>query len=125
MLSETALVRMRAAIESLYDATCKVIEHRKVVNENHTTSFEDKEVYKDQACRLSFSSIPTTSPDENMASNLNQTTKLFISPDVTINPGSKIVVTQAGKTVEYKSSGQPTAHVTHQEINLDIFKGWS
>ena len=84
MLSETALVRMRAAIESLYDATCKVIEHRKVVNENHTTSFEDKEVYKDQACRLSFSSI-----------------------------------------LEYKSSGQPTAHVTHQEINLDIFKGWS
>lgn len=125
MLSQAALVRARAAIESLYDASCDVIEHQKVTREDHTTGFEDVKVHEGEPCRLSFSSIPVTSPDDNMASSLNQTTKLFISPDVTIMPGSKIVVTQADKTVEYKSSGQPTAHITHQEINLEIFKGWS
>lgn len=125
MLPQAALVRAKTAIESLYDASCDVIEHRKVTRADHTTGFEDVTVHKDVPCRLSFSSIPTTSPDDNMASSLNQTTKLFASPEVAIAPGSKIVVTQAGKTVEYRSSGQPTAHATHQEINLEIFKGWS
>ena len=54
-----------------------------------------------------------------------QTTTLFISPDVVIEPGSKIVVTQNGKTVAYKQSGEPALYNTHQEIILELFERWA
>ena len=45
MLSQNQMVRK--AIESTYIGKCTVIEHKKTVNANHTTSFNDEVVYKD------------------------------------------------------------------------------
>ena len=50
--------------------------------------------------------------------------KLFISPDVLIKAGSKIIVTQHGRTTEYSNSGVPAVYPTHQEIMLTLFEGW-
>ena len=44
MLSQNQMVRK--AIESTYIGKCTVIEHKKTVNANHTTSFNDEIVYK-------------------------------------------------------------------------------
>lgn len=49
--------------------------------------------------------------------------KLFISPDVAIKAGSKIIVTQHGRTTEYSNSGVPAVYPTHQEIMLTLFNG--
>ena len=51
--------------------------------------------------------------------------KLFIAPEINVMPGSKIVVTQKGRTTEYKNSGEPAIFDTHQEIMLVKFKGWA
>ena len=60
-----------------------------------------------------------------MLMNLTQIVKLIISPDVNINPGSKIIVTNNGKITEYKNSGVPATYSNHQEIMLELFDGWA
>ena len=52
-------------------------------------------------------------------------TKLFISPEVEIKPGSKIVVTQNGVTTEFSNSGKPAIYTNHQEIMLKLFEDYA
>ncbi|WP_207725993.1 hypothetical protein [Clostridium facile] len=121
MLPETKVVK---AIESLYCGTCSVYQKEKQKRPDHSTSFVEKLVLENQPCRLSFSSSPANGLDGNVRS-VSQSIKLFLSPNTTIAPGSKIVVTQHGKTIAYKSSGIPSVYRSHQEINLELFQGWA
>ena len=116
---------VRDAIESLYKDTCDVIERKEVTDPiTKKTSFEPVKVISGQSCKLSFGSVPATSDGE--AAEMMQTVKLFISPDITINPGSKIVVTRPGREpVEYSNSGKPAIFTNHQEITLKLFERWS
>lgn len=125
MLSEAKMVKAKKAVESLYDGVCTVTEHQKTVKTNKSTTFADVVVLSEQPCRISYSTITDISPNDNESSSVKQVTKLFISPDVTIQTGSKISVTQHNVTTDYKSSGQPAIYQTHQEIILELFKGWS
>ena len=70
--------------------------------------------------RLEFATCVCDSVDAAL-----QATKLFISPDITIKPGSKITVTQTGVTTEYTGSGVPAVYPTHQEIMLELFESWA
>lgn len=126
MLSKTKVVKKaRKAMESLYDGICTVTEHQKVKKENKSTGFQDVVVLENQPCRLSFKTISNTSQTDNAASSVVQLITLFISPDVKIEPGSKITVTQNGVTTDYKQSGKPAMYDTHQEIVLDLFREWA
>jgi hypothetical protein len=126
MLSQTKMVKKaRKAVESLYVGTCTITEHQKVKKENKSIGFEDVVVLENQPCRISFQSTNTTSANENGASAVIQTVKLFIAPEVKIKPGSKITITQNNVTTEYKNSGEPAFYNTHQVIILELFKGWS
>lgn len=126
MLQKIKVVKKaRKALESLYGGTCNIIEHQKIKKANKSTGFQDVTVLENEPCRLSFKTITSTNPTDVGASALKQTTTLFINPDVKIAPGSKIVVTQNNVTNEYKQSGEPALYDTHQEIILELFKGWS
>lgn len=78
----------------------------------------------DVPCHLSIES-KTAAAQSASADAVAQITKLFTQPDITINPGSKITVTQAGVTKAYKSSGIPAVYISHQEIVLEVFDGWA
>lgn len=122
---EAARIAARKILESTYNGVATVIEHQKVKDEKtHVISYEDVTVLEGQACKLSYSSINTVIQSKS-AANVTQTIKLFISPDITIKPGSKIVITQAGVTNAYTYSGVPAVYETHQEIMLDYFKEWA
>lgn len=125
MLSQTVLVKARQAKESLYDAICTITEWQKVQKENKSTGFQEVIVLTDQPCRLSFKTINSTQQTETGASAVTQVTKLFLAPEIKVKPGSKLTVTQNGVTTEYKNSGEPAVYSTHQEIILELFKGWS
>ena len=124
MLSEIQVVAVRKAIEMTYTGKCTIIEHKKVTKENKSTGFEDEEVLNDQACKLSFEKVTNNNQGET-AAMLVQTAKVLIAPEIQIKPGSKLVITQNGIITEYKSSGEPARYATHQEIVLELFKGWS
>lgn len=124
MLQKTKMVA-RKYLEKLYDSTCNVIENKEYQKENKSTAFKEVVVLENQPCKLSFEGLSTTNNIDNNGSNLPLSTKLFISPDVVIKPGSKVVITTKNITTEYKSSGVPAAYDTHQEIMLELFKEWS
>lgn len=126
MLSKNKMVkRARKAIESMYDGSCTITEHQKVKLENKSTGFQDVIVQEDIPCRLSFKTINNTNPNENAASALVQVTEVFLAPEIVVKPGSKLTITQNGVTTDYKSSGIPATYSTHQEIVVEIFKGWA
>ena len=119
---EAARKAARKAQEQLYDGVCTVTEYRKIKDEKTKLSgMEDVIVLEGQPCRISFSKISQAVQSESVAST-TQSIKLFISPDVTIQPGSKITVTQNGVTAVYKSSGVPAVYATHQEIMLELYE---
>ena len=124
MLSKTKMVKARKAIESLYDGRCTITEHQKVKKENKSTGFQDVVVLEDQPCRLSFKTINSTNQTDTAASVV-QITKVFLAPEIQVKPGSKLTIAQNDVTTEYKSSGQPAFYSTHQEIVLELFKGWA
>ncbi len=122
---EAARKAARQALERTYDGVASVVEYKKIKDEEtRITNFKEVSVLEGQPCRLSFSSITTVVQSDSTAS-VNQTTKLFISPDVAIKPGSKITVTQNEVTKDYTYSGVPAVYATHQEIMLELFRGWT
>ena len=118
------MVKVRKAIESLYTGRCNIFEYKKIQKANRATSFEEVKIIDNEPCKLSFQVISDADSNE-VASSLTQKIKLFISPEIKINPGSKIVIEQNNTIFEYKNSGEPAIYETHQEIILDLFKGWS
>lgn len=119
------MVKARKAIESLYDDTCTITEHQKVQKENKSTGFADVVVLENQPCRLSYKTVTNAKPTETAAASVVQITKVFIAPEIKVKVGSKLTVTHKGVTVEYKNSGEPAIYDTHQEIILELFKGWA
>ena len=114
----------RKAIESTYEGVCDVVEYGDILDEQtKITSQGEIVVLEGQPCKLSFETISAASQSDTVAS-VSQRTKLFISPEITVKSGSKIVVTQNGITTEYSASGEPAIYFSHQEIMLELFRGW-
>ena len=119
------MVAVRKALESLYKGFCTISNKQEVTDEQtHQTRFTDVIVVENQPCRLSFSTITAATPGTG-ATTLKEVVKLFIAPEITVLPGSKITVTQNGMTTLYKSSGKPATHSNHQEIILELDDDYS
>lgn len=114
----------RTAIESLYKDRCDIIEYQSYKKENKSTGQKEVTIVENQPCRLSIQNTTSTSPADG-AATIQQTIKLFIAPELVINPGSKIVITRNGQTREYKNSGVSAMYCSHQEVILELFDGWA
>lgn len=111
---------VRAALESLYKGRCDIVSQKEVFDPiTKQTSFEDVKVVTGQPCRLSFKTI-TMAQEGSGATRLSQVIKVFIAPDIEVKAGSRLVITQNGKTAEYKASGEPALYGSHQEIILEL-----
>lgn len=115
----------RKAVESRYFGVCNVYEKKNIRNEvTKITELKEVLVLEKQPCRISFSSIQTTTEKQNAYAS-EQVIKLFLAPEVDIKPGSKIVVTQDNVTGEYERSGIPAIYPSHQEVLLKQFGGYA
>lgn len=116
---------VRKAIESQYKGLCTV-KTWESVKDPITKITTQKEVMKfeNKACKLSYEK-QTTSSSTGGPAVISQTTKLFIAPELDIPPGSKIIVTQHGKTTEFTRSGESARYTNHQEIMLELFRGYA
>jgi hypothetical protein len=120
-----AMAKARKAIESLYDSTATVIEYQPIKDPiSKRTTQQEVTVLTGQPCRFSLKMVSQAKGSET-ATAVPQVIKLFIAPELVIKPGSKISVTRKGVTIDYKNSGQPAIYDTHQEIILELFKGWA
>ena len=83
----------RKALERLWKDRCSIFVKEKVTDPTtHLTDFEEKPLLQDQPCKLSFETLTSSTGDPVAA--VSQAVKLFISPDVKIPAGCKIVVTR-------------------------------
>lgn len=117
----------RKALERLWKDRCSVFVKEKVTDPTtHLTDFEEKPLLQDQPCKLSFETLTSTNGDE--VATAQQVVKLFLSPDVKVPAGCKIVVTRPNdmeRTFTYARSGEPGVFSNHQEIMLEPFRGWA
>lgn len=122
---DKARARSRIAIEILYEHTCTVVEYRKIKDPiTKVTKPQEVPVIENKPCKLSFSNVKHSEQTES-ANSISQIVKLFIAPEVVIKEGSKIIVNHNDRISEYKNSGVPAIYNSHQEIVLELFKGWS
>ena len=124
MLSKGQMVRVKDAIEGLYDSTCDAIEYKPYTKPNGATSNREVTVLKEQPCRVSFKNISAANGNES-ATGVKQVVTLFISPDIQIKPNSKLLITKGNRTTAYANSGEPAIYDTHQEVVLELFERWA
>ena len=117
--------RHRAVIEAAYDGTCNIYERQPYKDpDTMVTSHKEVLVKKDIPCRLSFSSAPAAL-ESGTAAGVVQTVKLFLAPELVLRPGSKIEVVQNGRTECYSQSGKAAVYSSHQEVVLELWKGYA
>jgi len=122
---EAAQKAARKAQESQYFGTMTVTERGKVMDErSKLTKEQDVVVLVGQPCKLSFENLRTAQQTES-AAGITQIIKLFLAPEIRVNPGSKVTVEQDGVTADYRCSGVPAVYSTHQEIILELFERWA
>ena len=118
---------VRTALERLWKDRCSIFIREEVTDPvTHLTDSEEKPLLQDQPCKLSFETLNSTDGDH--VATVAQSVKLFISPDVEIPAGCKIVVTRFNdleRTFTYSRSGEPGVFSNHQEIMLEPFRGWA
>lgn len=112
---------MRQAVESRYTGKCTVTEMQGAKDPvTNILKQVPVVVLTNQPCKMTHKSSDTTTVVNGVAVQA-QSIKLLISPDIEIKPGSKITITQDGRTAEFKRSGLPAVYPSHQEISLVIF----
>ena len=124
MLSKNQMVKARKAVESLYTGICTITERRSGTKSNGSTGFTEVTVLENQPCRLSYSNR-TSASSEKSASRAEQPIKVYLAPEIRVQPGSRVTITQNGVTEVYRNSGRPAVFQTHQEISLELFKEWT
>lgn len=120
MLSKNQVVKVRKAFETMYDSVCTVVANKEYVKPNGSTGFEPVTVLEDEPCHLQYNSV-NAAEQEAAVATVSQEIRLFISPDVEIPAGSKIIV----NSVDYAHSGVVAEYATHQEIVLKLWEKWS
>ena len=115
----------RKAVESIYEGTCRVYGMIPIKDpETKVTRQEEVLVQEGVPCRLSFS-VVAPAAESGMVTSVPQTIKLFLAPEHVIPPGSRIEVTQEGRTESYAQSGKAAVYTSHQEIILELWKGYA
>ncbi len=109
---------VRTAIEKLYIGSCDIYEYRTATNpDNQREELSEILVCASVPCRISIQNSPVAGEGET--SSIGQAIKLFLAPEIDVQPGSKIIVTQHGKTAQYRDSGIAARYSSHQEIMLE------
>ena len=103
----------RKACETMYDHVCTIYGSKEVIKDNGVTEFEDTILYENQPCHIAQTAVPANS--EGLSNTVTNVITLFISPDLTIPNGSRIVCN--GR--EYRNSGVPAMYNAFQKIQLD------
>lgn len=116
MISSKQLKIAKEAIEKTYIGSCSISSSVKKIEEGQTKiSFEC--ICENQPCALSQKQL-NSAEQTDINAKVDYTAKLFIAPEIVIQPGSKIIVVQEGRTYNFKASGKPFVYGTHQEIML-------
>lgn len=115
----------RKAVEATYDGTCRIYGMQTVKDPvTKVTRQEEVLEHGGVPCHLSYSSTaPAVGSDT--VTTAAQGIKLFLAPELVVPPGSRIEVTQHGRTESYAQSGKAAVYSSHQEIMLELWRDYA
>lgn len=117
----------RKALESMWQDRCDIYSMQKITDpKTKLTDFVEKPLLQDLPCKLSFETLSATNGDDFAI--ISQNVKIFLSSDVVIPAGCKIVVHRnfdLTREYVYAKSGEPGVFTYHQEISLKPFRGYA
>lgn len=117
--------RCKAAVRSLWKGRAAITVRDGVLNPaNGRTEPVPRVLAEEVPCRISYTTVKAAEPSEGAAATVQAVT-LYIDPDLDIPEGSKITVSQNGVTRDYERSGTPAVYTAHQEVPLELFRGWA
>lgn len=109
-------------LATLWKGKCTIYEFQDITDPiTYQTTQKEVPVLENEPCRLSYNHEQATNM-ANGAAVVSQSITLFIRPDLVINSGSVIEITQNGFTEKYKGSGKPARYSNHQEITLQLYE---
>ncbi|MBR6400051.1 MAG: hypothetical protein IKS17_02350 [Firmicutes bacterium] len=115
---------IRSVLETLYEDTCDIYGYEDIVEDGVNKGQQETLLYEAQPCRVSFSTIKNAEQYDT-AAETEQTVKLFISPDVQVKEGCRIVIERDGEVLNYRHSGKAAVYPTHREIMLVLEERWA
>lgn len=119
---ETFTAKNPNPLKRLWIGRCTVYKYIDTLDQRtHQSVQQPVPVITNEPCRLSYHKEQATDIS-NGAPVISQSITLFIRPDLRIDPGSMIEVTQHGVTQKYKGSGEPAIYTNHQEIVLELYE---
>lgn len=106
----------RRALEETYEGVCTISQSvsKKIKGETVT---EDKVIVENEPCALSHERNSEAKQSE-ISAEAGYVGRLFISPELVIEAGSKIMVEQCGRVYQLEASSIAAVYPTHQEINI-------
>lgn len=116
------MTKVRNAIESLYKGLATIWEYKEeedLITGETTTKLVP--IHENIPCKVSKRTIASTIGKTDINSTIKYEPVLFINPDIIIEAGSKLSITQNGVTRDYKRSGEPFPYSNHQEVVLQRF----
>ena len=115
----------KSAVTRLWNGVCDVFILKSAKDKTTGRTKQDEvKIIEKEPCLVSYKTISAVNTADE-AAKIPQTVKLFISKNIDVPAGSKIVVTQQGRTESYQRSGKPAVYSTHQEIMLELFRRWA
>ena len=115
----------RKAVEATYDGICRIYGMKPAKDPvTKVTRQEAVALHEDIPCHLSYSSTASAAGSDTVTAVV-QAIKLFLAPELVVPPGSRIEVTQQGRTESYAQSGKAAVYSSHQEILLEIWKEYA
>ncbi len=128
MLAEAvrqAQKKHREIVEAAYDGTCRLYGRQPAKDPVTKVTRQEEILIRDNIpCHLSYSSVAPATGSATVTT-VPQTIKLFLAPELDIRPGSRIEVTEQGRTESYAQSGKAAVYSSHQEILLELWKGYA
>lgn len=113
---------LKAHAEKFYNSTATITQFQPksgVVND-----VSGIVVAENVPCRVIYKSIPHSAPSSTTAT-ITQIIKLYLSPEVAVKAGSKVLVTTNGVETAYACAGEPALYTSHQEIELKLKDRWA
>lgn len=116
-----SVINTKNPLATLWTGRCTIYEYEDRIDPvTKQTTQHEVAILEDEPCRVSYRHEQATNI-QNGAAVVSQAVILHIRPDLVIHTGSVIEITQHGKTVKYKGSGQPAVYCNHQEIVLELY----
>ncbi|MFV0519794.1 MAG: hypothetical protein ACK5LY_05905 [Lachnospirales bacterium] len=119
------MVNTYNSLKKFWKDTIDIVVYETYIDaDTKVTRVEEKLLYNDVLCKVSYSGIGTTK-DLGIASNssdvfeITKRVKLFLDKSIDIPMGSKIFIKKDGKVYVYEKSGDPSFFTHHQELYVE------